>query len=154
VAYRIIIWPPLEARSGPQYVSFIMVSEAWNEYTFSDSVVVKTRLILTSVLRENEFSPFAFEFEKKTIVSAPDSLRGEPGNFDQGSDSGSTRWESPILLRDERWNEYTLENESIPVKIIFIADRAYRVAGAFDKYGQPVYCVEGKTVINISGMEP
>jgi hypothetical protein len=131
-----------------------MVSEAWNEYTFSDSVVVKTRLILTSVLRENEFSPFAFEFEKKTIVSAPDFLRGEPGNFDQGSDSGSTRWESPILLRDERWNEYTLQDESIPVKIIFIADKAYRVADAFDKYGQPVYCIEGETVIKIAGMEP
>lgn len=132
---------------GPQVVPFDLVREAWNEYTFSDHVIVKIRLILTAVLQEYDYGPLSFETKKVTSVSAPDDLRGVPGEFEQGSNENVPRFECPILLRDERWNEYSLRGDSRLVKIVFVASRAFRLLRAFDKFGQPVYCVDGRPLI-------
>jgi len=132
---------------GPQAVPFDLVREAWNEYIFSDHVTVRIRLILTSVLQESEYGRLSFETKKVTSVSAPDDLRGTPDEFEQGSDGNVPRFECPILLRDEKWNEYYLKENSRSVKIIFVASKAFRLLKAYDHFGQPIYCVDGRPLI-------
>jgi len=135
--------------NGLETVPFEILQEAWNEYIFSDNVVVRLRLILTTVLRHHEFGPMTFETKTVTVVSAPENLRGEPGEIEQGTYLDAPKWECPILIRQEKWNEYTLAGGERLIKIIFIANRALRLENAFDKFGQPIYSVDGKPLIKI-----
>jgi hypothetical protein len=136
-------------RDGAGTIPFNLLREAWNEYVFSDNVIVRIRLILTAVIEENRFGPLSFHNEKVTTVLAPEDLKGTPGEFVQGSYQGVPRWECPILLRYEKWNEYSLDGGACFAKIIFVANRAFRLMNAFDKFGEPVYCVEGKPLIRV-----
>ncbi len=137
-------------RGGLRSVPFELLQEQWNEYVFSDQVVVRTRLILIMVMQEYELGPLTFQTERATAVSAPDHLRGHPGEYEQGNDmSGETKWECPILLRYERWNEYSLADDTSRVRIIFVAKKAFRLVNAFDKNGQPVYMIDGKPLIKV-----
>ncbi len=135
------------SRDGLETVPFELLREAWNEYTFSDNVVVRLRVILTTILQRHEFGPMTFETKNVTVVSAPENLRGEPGEIEQGADLDVPKWECPILIRQEKWNEYSVAGGERLVKIIFIAHRALRLENAFDRFGQPIYFVEGKTLI-------
>jgi hypothetical protein len=138
------------SRDGLESVPFDLLREAWNEYTFSDNAVVRLRLILAAVMQRYEFGPMSFETKKVTTVSAPENLRGPPGEFEQDTDLELPRWQCPILIRQENWNEYSLAGGENHCKIIFIANRAYKLENAFDKYGQPVYYIDGKILIKVS----
>ena len=116
-----------------QSVPFELLREAWNEYVFSDQVLVRARLILTSVFQEFEFGPLYFQLDKVTTVSAPEELKGSPGVFEQGSVCNGPRWECQILLRDERWNEYSLADGTYFAKMIFVANKVFRRASAYDR---------------------
>jgi len=137
------------SRDGLQSVPFDLLHEAWNEYTFSDNVIVRLRLILMAVLQRYEFGPMTFETKKVTVVSAPENLRGNPGEFEQDANLDVPRWECPILIRQEKWNEYSLAGGELISKIIFIANKAFKFENAFDKYGQPVYYMDGKILIKV-----
>lgn len=140
----------MERPSGPESVLFELLREQWNEYTFSDHVVVRTKLVLRGVLREFEFGALAFDFEKVTTVSAPEMLRGEQSQFIQGTYPGKVpRFECPILLRDEKWNECSLGEETKIAKFIFLASKAFKLADAYDNFGQPIYVIEGKPLIKV-----
>jgi hypothetical protein len=139
----------MSSRGGLQTVSFEPIRESWNEYIFSDSVTVRLRLILTTIVQKYDFGPLTFETQNVTVVSAPESLRGSPGNSEQGLDQDGPRWECPILIREEKWNEYSISNGDHFVKIIFIANRAFKIGNAFDKFGQPVYFIEGKPLVKV-----
>jgi len=137
-------------RDGPQSVPFELLREQWNEYIFSDQVVVRTRLILIMVMREYNLGPLTFQTQRATTVSAPDYRRGIPGEFEQGDDGNKgAKWECPILLRYERWNEYSLADGTSRLRMIFMARKAFKLIDAFDKNGQPVYIIEGKPLIKV-----
>jgi len=137
-------------RGGLQSVPFELLQEQWNEYIFSDQVVVSTRLILTMVMHKYNLGPLTLQTERATTVSAPDYLRGFPGEYKQGDDvNGRAKWESPILLRYERWNEYSLADGTRKLRMIFIARRAFKLMDTFDKNGQPIYIIEGKPLIKV-----
>jgi len=137
-------------RGGLRSVPFELLREQWNEYVFSDQVLVRTRLILIALMQMHDLGPLTFQTERVTSVSAPDHLRGWPGEYEQGSDrSGGAKWECPILLRYERWNEYSLADGSKKLKIIFVAKKAIKLMNAFDKNGQPIYVIEGKPLIKV-----
>lgn len=101
-------------------------------------------------MQEFEFGPLNFQLDKVTTVSAPEELKGTPGVFEQGSVCSGPRWECQIQLRDERWNEYSLADGTYFAKIIFVANKVFRRASAYDRFGQPVYLVEGKPLIKVS----
>jgi hypothetical protein len=137
-------------RGGLRSVPFDLIQEQWNEYIFSDQVVVRTRLILITVTQEYELGPLTFQTERATTVSAPDHLRGSPGEHQQGNNvCGEAKWECPILLRYERWNEYSLADDTRRLRMIFMAMRAFKLTNAFDKNGQPIYMIEGKPLIKV-----
>lgn len=143
------MWPSLSHRGGPQLVPFDILEEAWNEYTFSDGVVVRTRLILTAVSQIYELGPFTFDFEQVTTVMAPPVLTSAPGEFEQGADLSMPESECQALLRSEKWNRYSIGQSERVARIIFIEHRSYKLLNAFDKYGQPVYRIEGKPLVKI-----
>jgi hypothetical protein len=138
---------------GLRSVPFELLREQWNEYVFSDEALVRTRLILIALMQIHDLGPLTFQTERVTTVSAPDHLRGRPGEYEQGSDrSGEAKWECPILLRYERWNEYSLTDGSKKLKIIFVAKKAFKLINAFDKNGQPIYIIEGKPLIKVDDL--
>jgi hypothetical protein len=59
------------------------------------------------------------------------------------------KWQCNILLHDERWNEYAIEDGSRIVRMIFVAQKALKLLNAYDKFGQPVYRIEGKPLIRV-----
>jgi len=140
-------------KSGREWVPFELLQEVWNEYIFSDNVTVRTRLILTTVLREYDLGPLSIYTEKVTTVSAPEELKGAPGNFEQGFELHVPRWECAILLRNEKWNEYSLEGGVSRARILFAANKAYRMQNAYDQFGQPVYYLDGSTLVRILSNE-
>jgi hypothetical protein len=137
-------------RDGLQTIPFDLLEEAWNEYIFSDNVVVRTRTILTTVTADGQFGDLNFHTENVTAVSAPNALKSNPGDFEQGSAPNLPRWECIILLRNEKWNRYSIDGGARGVRIIFIANRAFKIMNAFDKFGQPIYNIEGRTLIKLS----
>jgi hypothetical protein len=138
-------------RGGLQSVPFELLQEQWNEYIFSDQIVVKTRLILTMVMHEYNLGPLTLQTERATTVSAPGYLQGSPGEYKQGDNvNGRAKWECPILLRYERWNEYSLADGTRKLRMIFMARKAFKLMDAFDKNGQPIYLIEGKPLIKVN----
>jgi hypothetical protein len=137
-------------RGGLQSVPFELLQERWNEYIFSDQVVVRTRLILIAVMQERELGPLTFQTERATTVSAPEYLRGSPGKHEQGNEEDEgVKWECPILLRYERWNDYSLADGTKRLRIIFVAKTAFKLMNAFDNNGQPIYIIDGKPLIKV-----
>src|SRR5580704_2556288 len=118
----------MSVKSGGRAVPYELLKEQWNEYVFSDHTVVRVRLILTHVFQEFVLGPYRILTQKMTLVSAPDYLQKSPGNHPQGvCNDGCVRWETQPLLRDERRNEYTLEDTSLILKIIFMEKSSSRI---------------------------
>jgi len=144
----------MSTKSGVRSVQYELVREHWNEYVFSDQIVVRVRLILTNVLQDHELGPYRVMTQKLTFVSAPDYLRKAPGSHRQGlCEEGCVRWKTIPLLRDERWNEYSLSDKSQVLKIIFIEDNSSKIMDEYDDTGQPVYVIEGHPLIKVEKIE-
>ena len=140
----------MSVKSGGRAVPYELLKEQWNEYVFSDQTVVRVRIILTNVYQDFEFGPYRVLTQKMTLVSAPSYLQRTPGRHLQGVCSdGCVRWETQPLLRDERWNEYQLEESSLVLKIIFMEKSSSKIMDRYDDTGQPIYVIEGKSLITI-----
>jgi hypothetical protein len=143
----------MNTKSCGRSVPYDLVKEQWNEYVFSDQTVVRVRLILTSVIQDHELGPYKISTQKMTLVSAPDHLQKAPGKHRQSTcQDGCVKWKTTPLLRDERWNEYHLENAQV-LKILFMEENSSKVMDEYDETGQPVYVVEGRSVITIAKLE-
>ncbi|MDA4112193.1 MAG: hypothetical protein OK439_06605, partial [Thaumarchaeota archaeon] len=68
----------MSTSSGVRSVPYELLKEQWNEYVFSDQIVVRVRLILTNVLQDYEFGPYRIMTQKLTSVSAPNYLQRSP----------------------------------------------------------------------------
>ncbi|MDA4131153.1 MAG: hypothetical protein OK457_10320, partial [Thaumarchaeota archaeon] len=79
---------------------------------------------------------------------------GAPGIHRQGiCQDGCVRWKTTPLLRDERWNEYSLSEDSQVLRILFKEEESYKIMDEYDDTGQPVYVVEGRTLHSIKSAE-
>ena len=139
---------------GGRTVPFELVKEQWNEYVFSDQTIVRVRLILTNVTQQQELGPYIVSTQKMTLVSSPGSLRIAPGKHRQGvCQDGCVKWKTTPLLRDERWNEYTLDDGAQVLKVLFMEENSARVMDQYDEAGQPVYVIEGRSLVTIEKPE-
>jgi hypothetical protein len=144
----------MSPKSGGRTVPYDLVKEQWNEYVFSDQTIVRVRLILTNVFQEFELGPYRVLTQKMTLVSAPNYPQGSPGIHRQGvCQDGCVRWKTTPLLRDERWNEYNLSDDSQVLRILFKEEESYKIMDEYDDTGQPVYVVEGRTLLSIKSTE-
>ncbi len=140
----------MSPKRGGRTVPYELVKEQWNEYVFSDQTVVLVRLILTGVTQDHELGPYNVSTQKMTLVSAPEYLLEAPGKHRQGAClDGCVKWKTSPLLREERWNEYSLDDPAQILKIIFMEESASRVMDAYDATGQPVYVIEGRSFVTI-----
>jgi hypothetical protein len=138
----------MSVQSGGRSIPFELLREQWNEYVFSDQTVVRVRLILTHVFQEYELGPYRVLTQKLTLVTAPSQR--EPGKHVQGVCSdGCVKWETQPLLRDERWNEYSIPESSLVLRILFLQKQASKIIDRYDETGQPIYVIEGKSLITI-----
>lgn len=128
-------------------LDFDVLKEPWNVYQLEEGPILRTKYVLTRVVRKREEGGrFGYAFKGRNIVSLshfPPELRGPP----------SPRIYSPEELQAsiidddvrystivEEWNEYIAEDgASIRVKLVVVkVSRTDKT----DRDGEPIYLVQ------------
>nr|MDO8079284.1 hypothetical protein [Candidatus Freyarchaeota archaeon] len=128
-------------------MDFDVLREPWNVYQLGEGPILRTKYVLTRVVRRKEAGgQFGYAFKGQNVVSfshIPHNLRGEP----------SQAMYSPMELQaslvnedvrystlSEEWNEYVTEDgTNIRVKLTVVKiSRTNKT----DKDGEPIYLVQ------------
>lgn len=142
---------------GGEYVEvpFEVVKEEWNTYLMEDGSIIRGRAVLLRIRlqpdsTQNRFHT-ALDVQNILVVSAPPNLRGkatEPPTADEMLYPARYGVAVKVLKGEERYNVYRVLPRGPVFKTKLIAsDTAFRLAGRYDRDGQPVYVLQTSMTI-------
>ncbi len=129
--------------SLPSFLDFEVVKEPWNRYELAEGSILKTRLVLTKVTKDEQdtrVNAYSFDFQNIAVVLTGE--RGQPSSksFSQEEIRAATAKEIQHQTISEEPNEYSV-NDGAHIRI---KSSVYRVTktSLFDKSGKPIYWID------------
>lgn len=141
-------------------LDFKVIKEQWLTIKLKDGSIVKLKPVLLKVFETDAKDPMTGEsvymYEGHNVVSvrSPENLRGNPSEHMPSPTEAlkmpkETRKEIDFEVIDPSWNSYELENGKI-IKTKAVVTNVYKIAGVFDRYGNPYYVVRSQMVVGSS----
>ena len=135
-------------------IDFEAVKEPWNIYKLEDETILKTRLVLISVVMEglDEFGNPRYGANSDSVIGVivPDSLLGEPSHKRYTVKERMDALEKEMAFEpiQEEWNEYKLK-DGTTMKMKLVLVKVARTS-LRDERGQPLYLVNTQPLVDIS----
>jgi hypothetical protein len=141
-----------------EVVDFQVVREDWSRYKLADGVTLKTRLVVTKVIRTEQHDPTTGEptyvFSSTTLMSTicPKAVRGRPTvqpltpQLVQQSIAEVVDFESED--QDGKWNVYNFSDGTI-LRIKLEVTKVSRTS-LCEETGDPVYFVSSQNVVRFT----
>lgn len=144
---------------NPNYKSyeFDVIKEDWNEYELKDNTRMKSRMVLTRIIKRDTTPPGQYEINGQPIfvVTTDPSRRKAPTPPLTGDEiqllnqPGPNELKIPteVLTSAERWNQYRIiaTDEVLRIKLVLID--VFRVPNKYDELGEPLYsCSTGNVI--------
>jgi hypothetical protein len=141
-----------------EVVDFQVVREDWSRYKLADGATLKTRLVITKVIRTDQYDPATGEpmyvFSSTTLMSTicPNALRGKPTvqpltpQLVQQSITEVIDFESVDL--DGKWNVYNFSDGTV-LKIKLEVTKVSKTS-LCEETGDPVYFVASQNVVRFT----
>jgi hypothetical protein len=135
---------------------FEIIREDWNEYELQDTTRIRSKLVVTKILRRQTTPPNQYEIVGMPVfVVTTDLQRRRPPNLLTPQESlllntpGPSEIKIPVEVATsaERWNQYriTQTDEVLRVKLVLID--AYRLRDHYDETGEPMYWITTGNII-------
>ena len=125
------------------HLDFEVVKEPWNRYELADGSILKTKLVLTKVTKDEQdtrVNAYSFDFQNIAVVLTGE--RGPPSSksYSQDEIRAATVKEIQYQTLSEESNEYSVNDGGR----IRIKSSVYRVTktSLFDKSGKPIYWID------------
>ena len=141
--------------SSEPLLDFDVVKEPWNKYELSDRAVLKTKLVLTKIMKEhlgNLANAYAIDFQNFAVILTDE--RGQLGTRIYSREELQASIVEDNIKCDpisEEWNEYAV-NDGGQIRI---QSKVIRVAktSLFDLNGKPIYWVESNQIPEIKPLQ-
>jgi hypothetical protein len=143
---------------GMEVLHFDIISENWNEYELEDGTNLRSRLVLTRVMRPKQgYKPGEFGLSLKhvfNIVASPEK-RGKPGPpltpdeivVKPDDISSGVKIPAKVISSSEQWDVYRVHETGDMFRIKMFVTEVYRVRDRFDQFGEPQYVVAWGQVV-------
>jgi|ERR1700730_4136895 hypothetical protein len=131
-------------------LDFDVVREVWNRYELADNAILKSRVILTEVIKTtltNQAS-YSFDFHPVNVVLTRE--RGTPDNHSyspQELQQAITREDVRYTTQSEEWNEY-VSDDGARIRVKATVVRVSKTS-RFNAKGEPIYFVESSTMVSV-----
>lgn len=129
------------------FIEFKVRSEPWNEYKLQDGSTLRVKIVLTSVIKEDE----GFSFATNHIISIipnPKWVGLSSGPLKPGENLESYVEEEDLMIleKTEYWNEYELPSENTKLSIRGVPVTVSRTSRR-DAKGIPIYTTNVQLLI-------
>ena len=132
-------------------LDYTVVREHWSRYDLADSSILKVKIVLTRVFREDR--NYSVDFQNIFVVltnerGQPDTRRYAPAELQQSITNDDMRFTTV----SQDWNEYVDDNGT-SIRIQPIVMRVAKTS-KFDAKGFPVYIVEMQGTVRVRPPSP
>lgn len=147
-------------------LDFDVVKEPWNKYELADGAVVKIKLVVTKVRKEQPTIPAGstatpanpvanYNFDLQTIAVSMSEEKGTPDTrvySPQELGAAVIKGDVRYTTVSEEWNEYVTD-DGARVRLKVTLTRVSKTS-KFDKNGDPIYLVESGVLANVRPPSP
>ncbi len=130
------------------YISFDVIKELWNIYTFEDGNAMKFKVVLLKIVPSPNVNEFAINTSNLMAVFAQQKTRGTPALPSPVPEIKIEKKDMPFNIKYEDWNEYKIEDGRI-LKLKPTIVEIIKTAN-YDQYGEPIYLVNCQILMKIS----
>lgn len=132
-------------------LDFEIGQEEWNKYELQDRTKLRIRAILLKLYRapaSPEQTGFITNFQNILSVIVDPNLRGLASTkiLSPEEINAANKHEVRFTPIVEPWNNYRLPNGD-QLKTKLVVSLVYRIDGHYDIFGNPLYVVQSKTVL-------
>lgn len=155
--------------SGPlpnerfEELEFDIVREVWNIHVLDDGARIRTRAILTKVLRQRHDPERGSEqqaavdlgYQAIVIAYAPDELKGPPNRSPPPPETVYSLPKQEMKIMDvesQDWNVYKLKGDGAELKLMLDVKAIHKITGLYTEDGSPFYVVTSS--VNFATDEP
>jgi hypothetical protein len=136
-------------------LQFEIVKESWNEYELEGGVKIRSRIILSKIIKDqNKPNEQILVFLNPIhIVSSPENLLINDSSrivYNPTAMKPQDLEESEIKKSNEQWNQYKIIADSKTIKIKLIITKIERVRDRCDINGLPYFIITGGPLVDPS----
>jgi len=136
----------------PEYVDFDVIEEDWNFYEVEDGTIIKAKLVLIKIVREdidNVGNPiYGLNTQKIFGVIPPKELMGPPSERSYTPEevvNSIVEEDLEFRVIKENWNEYKLKDGTkLNIKLVITTIAR---TDLYDQRGEPIYSIQSQILV-------